>query len=220
MKFCKVMLRCLICSSVCTFALIGVILLILTILIAKVGSVFPICYGILFGTDSPALLDLPTAVCNDVNVDLPGSLTLTCQDLTYSRLYRVCVDKKYSAESPHCLTLDYNKIICRPQDHESCLPASYTYKSGQSLMFGLSIFNSTSNKSFYFFMDTESGEYYVRFLTESSTLSSVWYSVLGCQYAVNILLAWFSLLAIFFFLVICSCCMCCCHCYCCKLEKR
>ena len=219
MKFCKVMPKCFHCSSGCAYALIGVTIFILTIMIAKFGSVFPICYGIVFGTDSPALLELPTAVCNDVNFDLPGSITFTCQDLPSSRLYIMCVRKKYFAESPHCLTLKYNEIICRPQDHESCLPASYTYKSGQSLILGLSIFNSTSNSSFYFIMDTESGEYYLRFLTESSTLSSVWYSVLGCQYAVNILLAWFSLLAIFFLLVIYSCCKCCCRRYC-KSEKR
>ena len=220
MKFCKAMLRCFTCTSACTIALIGVALFVLTIFIAYLGSLFPLCYEIAFGTGSPVLVDLPTTVCSDVQIDLPGSLTLTCRDLNYSGLYRMCVDKKYSAASPQCLTLKYNEIICTPQDHKSCLPASYTYKSGQSLILGMSLFNSTSNSSFYFFTDTESGEYYLRFLTESSTLSSIWYSVLDCQTAVNLLLAWFSLLTIFFFLVTYSCCMCCCHRYCCKSEKR
>ena len=221
--FCKSTMRCfLCCGPICMSALICFALLILTVIIAVTASSFPLCYELFFGNGSPVTVDLPVFEHSDVEVDLPGSFSLLYENLPAENMYKVCVDDYlgYFSTSPPCLKFGYHQIICRPQDYEFCLPAALVYKTGDYYIFGLSIFEITSNATAYFFMDIDTGKHYLRFLTESSTLSSIWYSVLGCQYEVNILLAWFSLSAIFVFLVICSCFMCCCRRYCCKSEKR
>ena len=135
-----------------------------------------------------------------------------------SHIINLCILKKRFSRVSACLKIGVGQFLlaCDPDMRPDCLPSSIIeHFFGVSLWFPPELFNES--KVIYSMVDIDSSEKYSRRLTNTTTLSAVWYDVLSCHIFIELTIA-----VIICGIVIIICCLggsVCCYRICCRSHK-
>ena len=213
--------------AACAGIILCITITILIILFLLIGVVFlatyPLCSALYFGTEEPHIVVLPDLH----NLSSPewfsllaGTYELTSKynlQLTEDALHRVelCIIKRYYTKVSACVEIgtgSENMWICTPDTRPDCLPSAVV-----DHWFGVSRWFLDESTVYYTVVDIDSSKIYGKVVTNTTTtLSAVWYDMLGCQIYMNLTIA-----VIFFGSLIFICCLGCAGCcfrICCKKK--
>ena len=190
------------------------------------------CDALYFGTGIPNSLILPdlrNLSMSEVKSLQEGSYKLSSEyylkrTVDYLGVISLCVQKRYFTTVSACFEIgaDVEQIVvCGPDMRPDCLPGAIV-----DHFFGASFWWQNDSTVVYSIVNIETSAIYGKTLTNTTTtLSAVWYDLLGCQVIVNMTIAaiFFGILAICCTVPCLGCALwCVCDCYncpCCK-EKQ
>ena len=222
----------IVCAGIILCPLVVVAILIFFLAGVLILALAGYCGGLFYGTVEPTVLNLPDLhnpgdLEDTIKIDLlRGSYELSSEynlQLTESvpQIVQMCILKRHfsTASASACLEIGTKRsiFICGPDMRPDCLPSSiFQHYFGVSLWFQPELFNES--KVVYSMVDIDSGKRYARGLTNTTTtLSAVWYDVLGCQNYINLTIA-----VIIMGIVLFICCLggpFCCYWICCRRCK-
>jgi hypothetical protein len=185
----------------CEFFVLGVFFASLGITLGFYYYDLPLCFEASFGNSTLSTLSLQRLLPhNSPVIRLPGNLSLSFE-LQSSHGYEVCLDERAYSGDPvkQCLVFPNGTLFCLPEDglSSNCLPPSLVKRASGTPVMGLSMFNTTSNTTFYVFMSPAPVKYRVE-LSEASSFESVWHDFFGCKEHMS----WFAAFLVLFVLTI------------------
>ena len=162
------------------------------ILFLDIGCSFALKFPFCFGSEEPNTLafpDLRNLSLADRKSLLQGYYFLSSEYrlkmIQYDSLaVDLCVIKRQFSRVSACFTIPNVKtiVICGPDMRPNCLP-------GSSVDHGVGATIVWPRSTMYTILNLESSMVFKRKLTDVTTLSAVWYDVLGCHVVVKLTIA-------------------------------
>lgn len=175
--------------------IVGIISLFLVSGVAIIER-FPYCDALYFGTEEPntvILPDLRNLSLSERTSLLEGRYELSTEynlkvEKDTLEIFSLCILKKYFSKVSACLAIGNNVenvVICGPDMRPDCLPSSIVEH-----YFGFSLWVQEESTVLYAILNIDTSARAGRNLTNTATtLSALWYDVLGCQPFLNLTIA-------------------------------
>lgn len=216
-----------VCCAIMACIIIGILIVSFIITGVAILGKLPQCDALYFGTKEPNVVILPdlhNLSSSERNSLLAGTYKLSHEYnlkllIEDRQLIKLCVTKRDYTPVSACVDVGTdigNLWICSPDMRPDCLPSALV-----DHYFGLSLWYQEESTVMYTIVDIESSAISGKVVTNTtSTLSAVWYDVLGCQVFLKLTIAviFNGSLILIYCLECAGCCLWICWCCCCK-EK-